>query len=380
MSSKTRDADAASAYMSLLSRIVVWGLLIGVLFLLQSIFLLVFLTFVFAYVQSRGVDRLERVIANRPLRVTLVGMVFLGILVLLGLYLVPRVRDQAEIFVSQFPSYVSTIDRNLIELRDKYPLLSEAIPEPQGEGWLHFGSKESWSAKNSPTAGIFENMFGIGRSGEQDAEAFKGALSAVRNIGAWLVGIISAFLLSLLFSFLIVLDLPKLALSATRLRDTKLRFIYDEVGPTIVSFSRTLGQAMEAQLYIALLNTLFTSIGVYFLGLGSNVAFLSVIVFFCSFIPVAGVFISSAPICLLALQIAGWQTMLFAVILITVIHMIEAYILNPKIYGARLRMNPVIVLIILTIGGKLFHVWGLILGVPLCNYIFGHAIRGKSKD
>jgi predicted PurR-regulated permease PerM len=30
---------------------------------------------------------------------------------------------------------------------------------------------------------------------------------------------------------------------------------------------------------------------------------------------------------------------------------------------------------ILTIGGKLFHVWGFILGVPVFTYIFGHAIR-----
>ncbi|MFM8331278.1 MAG: hypothetical protein ACKN9T_06285, partial [Candidatus Methylumidiphilus sp.] len=46
-----------------------------------------------------------------------------------------------------------------------------------------------------------------------------------------------------------------------------------------------------------------------------------------------------------------------------------------KIYGSLMRINPVIVLIILTIGGKLFHMWGLVLGVPVCTYIFGYAIR-----
>ena len=99
------------------------------------------------------------------------------------------------------------------------------------------------------------------------------------------------------------------------------------------------------------------------------------IVFLCSFVPVAGVFISSVPICLIALQMAGLQVMLAAIALITAIHLIEAYLLNPQVYGSRLRINPVIVLIILTIGGKLFHFWGLILGVPVCTYLFGHAIR-----
>jgi predicted PurR-regulated permease PerM len=109
------------------------------------------------------------------------------------------------------------------------------------------------------------------------------------------------------------------------------------------------------------------------------VAFLSVIVFFFSFIPVIGVFISSIPICLIALQTSGVSTMLLAVLLITVIHLIEGYILNPRIYGSYMRINPVIVLIILTVGGKLFGFWGLLLGVPVCTYLFGHAIRIRDQ-
>ena len=53
-----------------------------------------------------------------------------------------------------------------------------------------------------------------------------------------------------------------------------------------------------------------------------SIVFLSSIVFFCSFIPVAGVFISSAPICLLCLQVGGdngVQLMLIAIAFILVI-------------------------------------------------------------
>ena len=186
-------------------------------------------------------------------------------------------------------------------------------------------------------------------------------------------------MLALLFSFLIVLDLPKLSRGVQDLRNTRLQFIYEEVAGTITRFATVMGRAFEAQIVIALLNTLLTAIGIYILGIGENVAFLSVIVFLCSFIPVAGVFISSVPICLLALQGSGLQGLFLSIGLITVIHMIEAYILNPRIYGHHLRINPVLVLIILTIGGKLFHVWGLILGVPVCTYVFGHAIRMSER-
>jgi len=175
-----------------------------------------------------------------------------------------------------------------------------------------------------------------------------------------------------------VLDLPKLSAGVAKLEHTRLKFIYIEVAENIRNFSHVLGKALEAQFIIAVANSILTAIGIYALGMGKSVAFLSVIVFFCSFIPVVGVFISSVPICLIALQTSGPQIMILAILLIVTIHIIEGYILNPRIYGSYMRINPVIVLIILTIGGKLFHVWGLILGVPICTYIFGHAIRIKN--
>ena len=74
-----------------------------------------------------------------------------------------------------------------------------------------------------------------------------------------------------------MLDLPQLSKGVTGLRDTKIRFIYDEVAGNIQDFARVLGQALEAQFIIALGNTLFTAIGLYMLGLGKSVAFLSVV-------------------------------------------------------------------------------------------------------
>ena len=199
----------------------------------------------------------------------------------------------------------------------------------------------------------------------------------LQGIAGNLLGIGSSFLLSLLFSFLIVLDLPKLTRSVNNLRHTKVGFIYEEVADNIKDFGRVLGTALEAQLFIAIANTILTAIGLWMMGLPSLV-FLSTIVFFCSFIPVAGVFLSSTPICLVALQVepnGGVKLMLVAVGLILLIHFIEAYFLNPKIFGHHFRMNAVLVLIVLTVGGKLFGVWGLVLGLPVVNYFFAHAIR-----
>ncbi len=368
------------------TRFTVWAILAAILYILRSFFLLIFLTFVFAYIQSGSVNRLGKYIRSRELRVITVFVLLLTFLTAVGLFVFPKVRKQTEAFVGQFSVYIKKVDETLENLAARYPVLYNVIPElrnPEETAPLENGKGDESGDKKgkSPTIAFLQELLGIGEFAEGNVKKIDQILSILGGIGGRFASVSSAFLLSLLFSFLIVFDLPRLSRNVTDLKNTKLAFIYDEVAENIFNFSQVMGQALEAQFYIALINTILTAIGIYLLGMGTNVAFLSVIVFFCSFIPVAGVFVSSVPICLIALQTSGGlQTLVLAVLMIAAVHLIEGYILNPKIYGARMRINPVIVLIILTVSGKLFHFWGLILGVPICTYFFGHAIRHTSAD
>lgn len=361
-----------------LVRISIWLGAAACLYLLRSFFLLIFLTFIFGYIQAGGVRRLERKIPYRRLRVVLVTLCFLGFIVGICNFLAPKVQQQAETFAKRYPDYLHNLDNSLVEAAGKYPVLERLFPQIIDYKKISPPSSE-WRVEVSASSKIFRDMLGL----EDELKGPRRTTQMVeqmKDVFTRIVSSVSAFLLSLLFSFLIVWDLPGLAAGARSLRGTKIRFIYDELAPTVVSFASVLGRAFEAQLVIAFLNTFFTALGVWAIGLDENIAFFSVIVFLCSFIPVAGVFISSLPICLMALQESGFTLMLIVVLLITAIHMVETYILNPKIYGHHLRMNPVIVLILLTLGGKLFHVWGLILGVPIFTYIFGTAIKHKNGE
>jgi len=348
----------------------VWLGLFGVLWILRAFSLLIFLTFVFAWVQGNAVQRLERLIQWRTGRVILVGLSFLGIVLGVISFLAPHVRDQATALVSSLPQALREFDTKLYQLRERSPFWAEMIPAPETNG---DGSRAGWDLKHSPAAEALEGFFGLAGSDEGKATT-KEIVEKLRTITERGLTLGSSFLLSILFSFLIVLDLPDLSRGVRRLKESRVAFVYNLVGKSISDFAKVLGSALEAQLYIAILNTILTAIGIKVLGISGSVAFLSVVVFFCSFIPVAGVFLSSIPICLLGFQKGGIGLMFGAAILIWIIHLIEAYILNPKIYGHTLRVNPVLVLIILTIGGKLFGVWGLVLGLPVCTYVFGRAI------
>jgi predicted PurR-regulated permease PerM len=181
-------------------------------------------------------------------------------------------------------------------------------------------------------------------------------------------------LFALLFSFLILIDLNRIKAAISRLRTSRLGDFYEEAAPPIARFGTLLGRTIEAQAAIAVINTVLTLVGLLIFDI-PLVAMLSVIVFICSFVPVLGVFISTTPIVLVALNAGGPALSLAAIGIVVFIHAVEAYVLNPIIYGRHLKLNPVFTLIILYVGYHAFGLWGMLLGVPVARY-FIHDVIG----
>lgn len=64
------------------------------------------------------------------------------------------------------------------------------------------------------------------------------------------------------------------------------------------------------------------------------------------------------------------------VLMVTLIHFIEAYGLNPAIYSAHLKLHPLLVLTVLVVAEHSLGVWGLLLaGAFLSPSIYCH--RGR---
>ena len=181
-------------------------------------------------------------------------------------------------------------------------------------------------------------------------------------------------MLALLFSFLIMLDISRLGRELASLRQSRLHDFYEEAAQPVVRFAYVVGRGLQAQAVIACCNTVLTLVGLLLLGMPS-LAMLALIVFVCSFIPVLGVFISTGPIILVALNSGGLSVALGSLVMVIVIHAIEAYLLNPMIYGHHMKLNPVLVLIILFVGHHAFGIWGMLLGVPVAYYVI-HDVFG----
>jgi predicted PurR-regulated permease PerM len=343
------------------AKIAVWLVFFLLIYWLRSFFLLIFLTFVFSFLQYNIGERLKSKIQNRRLRTCLIGIFLLLFLSGTIYFLATEVKIQTRLFLQNFDNYIVAMDSQINSLAESFPVFNQMLTDMKHSALI------SGSAEKSSTLLILQHVFDL-PSADAGGGNIKKNLSIVFLYSGKMVAIASSFLLSLLFSFLIILDYPRLTRSFAKLEKSRFAFVFQEVKPGVMQFSRMLGKAFEAQFFIAILNSILTGIGLWALGLGKYAAFLVSTVFFCSFVPIAGVFISSVPICMVSLQDHGLFQMFMAVVLITAIHIIEAYILNPRIYGSRMHMNPVVVLGVLTIFGKIFGLWGLILGIPLCNW------------
>ena len=92
-------------------------------------------------------------------------------------------------------------------------------------------------------------------------------------------------------------------------------------------------------------------------------------IFFLGLIPVAGVIMSLLPLCAIAYTIGGFMYVFYIVIVIMVVHALEAYILNPKLMSSKTDLPVFYTFIVLIFGEHFFGVWGLIVGIPIFVFL-----------
>lgn len=186
-------------------------------------------------------------------------------------------------------------------------------------------------------------------------------------------------MLSLFLSFIFLLDRKHLWDYLFKVKTSNFSFFYREYKIIFEKVVKSFWVIIKAQATIAFVNAVLTAIGLVFIWYINGWAFpylltLSLIVFFAWFIPVLWTFLSSIPI-ILVWYAAYWHVWIgFAVeivILISIIHFIEAYFLNPKIVSKILALPISMTFIILLFSEELFWVAWLLLWISLFYFLLG---------
>jgi predicted PurR-regulated permease PerM len=192
----------------------------------------------------------------------------------------------------------------------------------------------------------------------------KHSFDYILRISNWGTTFVMATILSLVF----ILEKNRVVSFTARLRESKLSWLYEELEYFGKKFILSFGKVIEAQVLIALFNTVFTVIGLWILGFPYLFA-LSIMIFLLSLIPVAGFLISLLPLCIIGYNLGGVTLVIYVLVMIAVLHFLEGYFLNPKLMSHKMNLPMFYTFIVLIFSEHYMGIWGLILGIPIFVFL-----------
>jgi predicted PurR-regulated permease PerM len=171
-----------------------------------------------------------------------------------------------------------------------------------------------------------------------------------------------------IFTFFMMLFLAAyLAIDAAAIRAYVWTLVppewFSDVQGLAERIDRSLAGVVRGQVTICLVNGTLTLVGLVLFGV--KFAFLlATIATLLSLIPIFGTIISSVPIVTVGLS-QSWRTGLGMLLWIIGIHVLEAYVLNPKIMGSAARIHPIVVVLALLAGERSYGLVGALVAVPV---------------
>lgn len=121
---------------------------------------------------------------------------------------------------------------------------------------------------------------------------------------------------------------------------------------------------LSSQLLDAIVVGILTSIAMSILGVKYAVLLGFMIGMF-NLIPYIGAIIAVVIAGIITLLTGGLSQAIWMLVVVTILQQIDANIINPKIIGNSLKINPILVIFSVTIGGAYFGIIGMFLAVPI---------------
>ena len=233
----------------------------------------------------------------------------------------------------------------------------------------------SWWA-NDPVAVL------VRHHAESDLDLLAGKIGQQAEALVTLVlGLPAQFATVLLLSFFITVDFPSLRTGIRGLRQSRVRFLFDDLFPGLAQLGNLIGKAFLAQGIVSLIDAALIYLALVLLGV-ENPLLLSGVVFVFSFVPVVGVILSSVPIAAMAIvQTNGSLGLaLWALAAVLLVHLIEATVLSPRIVGKMLHLHPVLGIVVLGIAQQFFGIWGLLLAYPVTVYLISRMLGPRMEQ
>lgn len=151
-----------------------------------------------------------------------------------------------------------------------------------------------------------------------------------------------------------------------KVKDNLYTVLVGEIVQRFSNLYQSFSTVMGAQIIISLINTLFTGLFVFIVGL-PYFSLIVALTFLCGLLPIIGNIISNTIIFAVAVKVSV-QDAIFALIFLIVLHKIE-YFLNSKIVGGRIKNPMWLTLLSLIVGEQLMGIPGMILAPAVLHFL-----------
>lgn len=193
--------------------------------------------------------------------------------------------------------------------------------------------------------------------------------SSLYHIAQGTISFFTTILFSFVLSFFFLIEQDKVILFSKKFLNGRLSWLFGDIYFFGEKFLKSFGKVIYAQITIAIMNSLLTSLVLIILKF-PHIASLFSMILILSFIPVVGVVISFLPLSIIAYSNGGVKDVIVVLITILLVHLLESYVLNPKFMSKSTELPMFFTFIILIFSEYYLGLWGLILGVPIALFIF----------
>ena len=289
--------------------------------------------------KAKKLDKLRR-----PLALILALLAIAAIIVLVCIIVIPQIADTLSTLTVNIPQYMDNAKAYVNKTLEKYPELQEEFQS-------YTGKINGQSVITSVTGWVSN-----------------GVVSTINVAGSAISGIVSA-VVGFVFAIYILLQKERLGrqvrmIAYSLLPEKAADKFFKISNMTSDTFSKFLsGQCLEA----CILGSMFAIVLAVFRM--PYVALISVLIAFTALIPIVGAFIGCVIGALLIFMISPVKAVWFVVIFL-VLQQIEGNFIYPKVVGSSVGLPAIWVLAVVTVGGKLMGVIGMLVMIPLSSVLY----------
>ncbi|MGL4572328.1 MAG: AI-2E family transporter [Clostridium sp.] len=309
--------------------------------------------FIFAYILNPVMKLFEKKFHfNRGGAVAGTYVIVAGILVLIGIFVVPSIIDSIISITKEIPSYVDTV-----------------------QGWFNAALKHDKVYTIMQDSGVLSTLSMV------SSKIGTILMSVLENTAGSLLTIttdIIMFFFGFLISIYILIDKERFIKQA---KIITVMILGEKRSKGLIGLCRTynkmIGAYIGSKALDSLIIGLMSLVGLMILKVPYAIL-LAIVVGFTNMIPYFGPFVGEVVCSIVALFVSPWKALSVFIFLLA-LQQFDAWYLEPKIVGGKVGVSPFLIVLGVTVGGGFFGPVGMLLASPTVATLKVYYDRKASK-